>query len=208
MRVRKKRILWVLMVAGIVVMGMSIFASVIVRRAALGRIFDVSRVPKCKVALVLGSKVFPNGNLSGLTADRVNTAISLYRAGKVEKLLISGDNRYAHYNEPKRMCEYAVKHGVPEKDIVMDFAGRRTYDSIYRAKHIFGQDRIIIVTQRFHLARALYLSKELGVDAYGVPGRWVGQRRDRVREIPAALSAYLDTHFWHPKPILGKKEKV
>lgn len=166
------------------------------------------RLLHCKVALVLGARVYRSGKLSGPLKDRVDTAIRLYNAGKVEKLLMSGDNRFSHYNEPQCMRDYAVAHGVSAEDVVMDFAGRRTYDSVYRAKHIFGQDKLIVVTQGFHLDRALYLCTRLGVNAYGVPGKWVGRRIYRVREIPASISAVLDTCVWHPRPVMGRREKI
>lgn len=180
-----------------------------VHSVANGRIYtDVNRVPKAKVALVLGAYVFPDGELSLPLRDRVNTAIKLYKAGKVEKLLMSGDNRFHHYNEPQRMADYAISKGVPAEDVVADFAGRRTYDSVYRAKHIFGQDRLIVVTQGFHLDRALFLCDKLGVDAYGVPGKWPGAFKSKIREIPASINAIIDVYILRPVPILGDKEEI
>ncbi|MCE5198532.1 MAG: ElyC/SanA/YdcF family protein [Armatimonadota bacterium] len=171
---------------------------------------DVEAVPKCRVALVLGAKVHRNGKLSTLLRDRVDAAIALYKAGKVQKLLMSGDNRFSHYNEPKRMCEYAVAHGVHSEDVAMDFAGRRTYDSIYRAKHIFGLDKIIIVSQGFHVDRAVFLSKRIGVDAYGFAADKPEHRNMRaiVREMPACVNAILDVYFLHPHPVMEKRERI
>jgi SanA protein len=140
----------------------------------------------------------------------LNTAIKLYRAGKVDKLLMSGDNRFIHYNEPQRMRDYAIEHGVAPADIVMDYAGRRTYDSVYRAKHIFGLKSIVIVSQRSHVERALFISRRVGINACGVPAdvksHW--NARMAIREIPACVSAAIDVYIRHPKPVMGRRESI
>ncbi|MEN6371420.1 MAG: ElyC/SanA/YdcF family protein [Armatimonadota bacterium] len=208
-RKRTRKLIKVLLILACLICIMMGGARVWVHSTARGRVYtDINKVPKCKVALVLGARVLKNGQLSGLLKDRVDTAIGLYKAGKAEKLLMSGDNRFSHYNEPKKMADYAISQGVPAADVVMDFAGRRTYDSVYRAKHIFGQGRMIIVTQRFHMDRALFICEKLGVEAYGVPGKWTGAFRSKVRELPAAFSAVTDAYILHPVPIMGKKEKI
>ena len=152
----------------------------------------------------------PNGELSTLLRDRVDAGIDLYRAGKVRKLLMSGDNRFTHYNEPDRMREYAISCGVPAADIGCDYAGRRTYDSIYRAKYIFGLDSIIVVSQRFHLDRAIFLCKHLGIDAYALAADRPGHDNPRVaiREIPACLFGLVDVYIRQPHPIMGRKETI
>ncbi|MHB1001116.1 MAG: SanA/YdcF family protein [Armatimonadota bacterium] len=166
-----------------------------------------------RVAVVLGAKVYPDGRLSLLLSDRVNKAVALYKAGKVEKILMSGDNRFAHYDEPTRMAEYAIRKGVDPDDVAMDFAGRRTYDSVYRAKHIFGLDGCIIVSQGFHLDRAIFLCRKLGIDGYGVAAdehMYMGGRVRfaRIREIPACLSALADVYLLHPRPVMGRRERI
>ncbi|MCE5321985.1 YdcF family protein [bacterium] len=170
----------------------------------------IAAMPHGKIALVLGAKVHKNGKPATLLADRLNTAIRLYQAGRVDKLLMSGDNRFTHYNEPQRMRDYAVSHGVAPDDVVMDFAGRRTYDSIYRAKHIFGLSSIVIVSQRSHVERALFISKRIGIDACGVPAdvksHW--NARMSFRELPACFSAVIDVYVRHPKPVMGRKERI
>lgn len=171
---------------------------------------DVSKVPACPVALVLGAKVYPDGRLSPLLRDRVDKAIELYKAGKARKLLMSGDNRFVCYNEPKRMRDYAVAHGVPAEDVAMDFAGRRTYDSVFRAKFIFGQNRLIVVSQAFHLDRALFYCDRIGVkEAYGVSAdAHPTSVKTLVREVPGSLGALLDVRVLSPRPIMGKREKI
>ncbi len=126
-----------------------------------------SDVPHEPVAIVLGAMVLPDGTLSEVLKARVNTGIALYKSGKVKKLLMSGDNSTSHYNEPTAMKKYAVAHGVPAKDVIRDFAGFHTYDTCYRAKHVFGIAKAVFVSQAFHLPRAVYVARQLGIDAVG-----------------------------------------
>ena len=165
-------------------------------------------VPPRSVALVPGAGLWPDGSLTPVLADRVATAADLYHAGTVQKLLCSGDNRFVDYNEPQRMLEYAVSLGVPEEAIVLDYAGRRTYDSCYRARDIFGLERVVVVTQRFHAARVLYLCDALGVDAVAVLADQQDYTIRRVtwetREYPALALAWWDVNVRHPLPVLGE----
>lgn len=169
---------------------------------------DVSDAPSCRVALVLGTSPGPHGQVTGLLADRVQTAVDLYQAGKVKKLLMSGDNRRPDYNEPLAMARYAQSMGVPSKDITMDFAGRRTYDSVYRAKHIFGLRRIAVVTEEFHLDRSLFLCRHLGVDAFGVAGHSPVKLYTQAREVAACVAAVIDVYVRHPIPVMGHSEPI
>ena len=169
----------------------------------------VQDVPERPVAIVLGAGVHPDGRLTFVLQDRVETAIDLYRAGKVERLLFTGDNRFEHYNEPQRMFEYAVARGVPAGVIVLDYAGRRTYDSCYRARAIFGVERAIVVTQAFHQERALFTCERLGLDVVGMASDRRPYRRSsmawwQVREVVALLRAWWDVSVYHPTPVLGE----
>ena len=123
---------------------------------------QVADTPPLPVAIVFGAGYWPSGRLSDALADRMETAIALYQAGKVNKLLLTGDNRFADYNEPAAMADYALARGVPREDLVLDYAGRRTYDSCYRAQAIFGVEQALLVTQAFHLPRALFTCNRLG----------------------------------------------
>ena len=164
-----------------------------------------------RVALVFGAGLARGGSRPSLILyDRVATAAELYHAGRATKLLLSGDNRFVEYNEPEVMRATAMELGVPEKDIVLDYAGRRTYDSCYRAKEIFGVERAVLVTQSFHLDRALYLCNSMGVDAIGVsadrhPYPSGALRWWHAREVPAVLSAWFDLNVRHPLPVMGEK---
>jgi len=168
----------------------------------------VEDVPSRPVAIVLGAGLWPDGSLTPILADRIATAADLYHAGAVQKLLCSGDNRFVDYNEPQRMLECAVSLGVPEEAVVLDYAGRRTYDTCYRARAIFGVERAVVVTQHFHAARALYLCDALGVDAVAI----LADRQDytirrvtwETREYLALALAWWDVNVRHPLPVLGE----
>ena len=125
----------------------------------------------------------------------------------------AGDNRYVEYNEPEVMRSTARALGVPDADLVLDFAGRRTYDSCYRARNIFEVDRAVVVTQAFHLDRALYLCEAMGIDAIGVDAdrRPYGDEAEAwwsLREVPATAGAWLDVNVLHPTPVLGEKMPI
>jgi vancomycin permeability regulator SanA len=132
------------------------------------RYTSVAAIPSRPVALVFGAYVMPDGTLSAMLADRVDAAVSLYRAGKVSHLLFSGDNSRPDYDEVSAMLGYALHHGVPRDAITLDYAGLDTYDSCYRAKAIFGVTRAILVTQQYHMPRAIYDCTGLGIDAVGL----------------------------------------
>jgi len=129
---------------------------------------DIDDVPANKLALVLGtSKYSIGGGINPFFKNRILAAAKLYKAGKVKHILVSGDNRTVYYNEPKTMMEELVRSGVPEKDITLDSAGLRTLDSIIRCKEVFGQDQFIIVTQKFHSYRAIFISQHYGLKTTG-----------------------------------------
>jgi SanA protein len=180
---------------------------------AFTRTFRLETVPASKAAIVFGAGLRRDGTPSPVLRDRVATAANLYFSGKVEKLLMSGDNRFLYYNEPGAMRQYALELGVPEDAIVLDYAGRRTYDTCYRAKAIFQLEEAILVTQGFHLPRALYTCNQLGLPAVGVPADRLNYfNRSRLfwnlREIPATLMALWEIHFTKPVPVLGDPEPI
>jgi SanA protein len=165
-------------------------------------------VPEHRVALVFGAGYWPDGTPSDVMKDRVEAAVALYNSGRVHRVLFSGDNRFADYNEPGKMREYALSLGLPGEAIVLDYAGRRTYDSCYRAREIFGLNDVILVTQRYHLPRALYTCQRLGLDAAGYAADqrpYVHIRAYWVREVPALWLAWWELWVSHPVPILGDR---
>jgi SanA protein len=166
----------------------------------------VAEAPAMPVAVVFGAGYWPSGRPSDALADRMDTAIELYQAGKVNKLLLTGDNRFQDYNEPAVMAEYALARSVPAKDLVLDYAGRRTYDSCYRAGAIFGVERAILVTQAFHLPRALYTCERQGLEVVGIVADRHAYRQApwfSFRELLALVRAWLDLNLTRPLPVLG-----
>jgi len=181
--------------------------------SAAGRIYSVADAPSAPVAVVFGAGLQKDGTPSPVLKDRVTAAVQLYQAGKVRKLLMSGDNRFVDYNEPASMRDFALSQGVPEEAIVLDFAGRRTYDTCYRARDIFGLDDVLVVTQKFHLPRAIFTCSGMGMKVNGV----IADLRDyhdhaerfwHIREVPATLVALWQVWVSKPLPVLGKPEPI
>lgn len=176
----------------------------------LPKIVTVEEATPARVAIVYGARVYGNGRLSSMVRDRVDTAIDLYEAGKVERLLMSGSNQSEDYNEPGDMITYALQRGVPPEVMQPDYGGRRTYDTCYRAQEIFGIHEAILVTQEFHLPRALFTCRALGMQVQGVIAdqREYSERSIRwstMREIPATIVALFDVIRRQPAPIMGER---
>ncbi len=161
--------------------------------------------PSRPVAIVFGAA-------GDILTDRVTTGVELYNAGKAQKLLMTGDNSRDDYNEPEAMREQAIAEGVPASAIVCDYAGFRTYDSLYRAHAIFGVTSALLVTQRYHLPRALYIAHHLGIEAVGVDAakrRYAGQWSFDLREIAAVEVAWVQATLTRPRPkFLGRPEPL
>lgn len=162
------------------------------------RICTAQQVPSSDIAIVLGTRALPSGKPSERLANRCDKAIELYQAGKVKRILMSGDNRSFSHHECDVMRTYAIENGVPEKDVTIDPLGRRTYDSMYRAKNVFHIGRAIIVTQKFHMDRSLFSAKAVGIDAHGVPSDLPPDMRDRFREPFAVVLSIVDVYLRHP----------
>lgn len=164
------------------------------------------------VALVLGtSKFLVGGGVNQYYQHRIERAAALYHAKQVSVLLVSGDNGTLAYNEPVQMQRDLMRQGVPESAIVLDYAGFRTLDSVQRAHKVFGLTRMLVVSQPFHLPRALFLAEQVGVDAYGVsaiePPWWVNARV-RLREVLARNMAVLDTLLSRQARFVGPPEPI
>lgn len=152
--------------------------------------------------LVLGCKVHSDGAPSAMLEDRLRRGVELFHAGAAPKLLMSGDHGTMTYNEVQSMKQYAIDHEIPSSDIFMDHAGFSTYESIYRARDIFQAKKIIIVTQEYHLHRALYIAAALGIEAYGVDAdyrSYSGQTARDIREILARNKDFF-TSIFQPEP--------
>lgn len=156
--------------------------------------------------LVLGCKVGADGTLSHMLEDRLRQGVALYDLGAAPKLLMSGDHGTAEYDEVDAMKRYAVDAGIASQDVFMDHAGFSTYESVYRAKEVFQARRVIIVTQEYHLYRALMVAREMGLEAYGVAVNYrtyVGQTARDIREILARVKDFGMTIFWPEPTYLG-----
>ena len=177
------------------------------------RVYTVESAPARRVAIVFGAGLTRAGQPTLILQDRVRTAAQLYWSGKVEKLLMSGDNQGIAHDEPGAMRNYALALGVPSEAIVLDNSGDRTYDTCYRARAVFGLDAALLVTQQFHLPRALFLCNMLGIQAVGVQADnyrywpplmliW------NIREQLATAGAFWDLYVQKPLPVLGKPEPI
>jgi len=152
--------------------------------------------------IVLGCQVKEDGTLSHMLRDRLSRGVELYQMGAAPKLLMSGDHGRKDYNEVAAMKQYAIDNGVPSADVFMDHAGFSTYETVYRAKEVFQARKVIIVTQQYHLYRALYIADSLGLEAYGVSAdhrTYAGQTMRDIREVLARVKDFAMCIF-EPKP--------
>jgi vancomycin permeability regulator SanA len=164
---------------------------------------DWQSTPQSQAALLLGARVYADGRLSDILKDRADTALDLYNSDKVERILVSGDHGQTTYDEVNAMRDYLLEAGVPADDIFLDHAGFDTYDSVYRAKHIFQAESLLIVTQDFHLPRALFIARGVGVEAYGVSAdrhQYIMANYNELRESLARVKAYVEV-------LIGAKPK-
>jgi SanA protein len=181
--------------------------------AARGRIFyDVDKLPRTRIGLVFGTTDRVSGRENLYFRYRIDAAVAVWEAGKVELLLVSGDNRSRFYNEPDKMRQALVARGVPAARIVSDYAGLRTLDSVVRAKEVFGADQLLLISQRFQNERGIYLAKANHIDAYGFCARDVDSSsgyKTRLREVGARVKMWLDVHFLDTRPRhLGNREEL
>jgi len=217
---RKKRMIFLaftgLMTVGVFsIGGLRLYSAV----RAQSQIYTLDTAPERPVAIIFGASVLPSGRPSAMLADRVRMGAELYNAGKVRALLLTGDNSIETYNEPEAMRRYALELGVPDAALVLDYAGFRTYDSCYRARDIFQVEQAILVTQAYHLDRALLTCNGLGVEAIGVAAdamRPTGYARrslvsGQLRELPATVASVFDllinrqpTFLGEPLPIFAR----
>lgn len=204
------RVIRTLVMLGLLVL---FFPRIITSIYAAFQTYSVEEVTADRVAIVFGAGLRRDGSPTAVLRDRVHTAVDLYFAGKAQKLLMSGDNSEIYYNEPEAMRQYALSLGVPAEAIVLDYAGRRTYDTCYRARAIFDVDSAILVTQDFHMSRALFTCNALGLKAKGVKANnYYYLKRSRlywnIREQFATVGAFWDVFFKKPLPILGEPEPI
>jgi len=196
--------LLVLVVVVLAVIGTTLTNLMMIRRYSPQISADPGKLPRMPIALVLGTSNWSlNGEPSVHFQGRMQAAARLYRSGHAQRLLLSGANPSIHYNEPQRMREALLELGVPDDALQLDYAGRRTLDSVRRARDVFDADRLIIVSQPYHLYRALFLADADGLNAYGMAasGPSLQQRwRTEWREVFARVLAVLDIYLLDTKP--------
>jgi vancomycin permeability regulator SanA len=175
-----------------------------------GRIVPTAGAPPAPVALVFGAGLERGGMPSAVLRQRLDTAVALYRRGTVKKLLLSGDNTDRYHDETLSMRRYVLALGLPEKDVVADHAGVSTYDSCFRARDVFRVRKAILVTQDFHLPRALFVANSLGIESWGVaadaPADWT--RRYALRELVARAMAVVLVIARPPARVVGPSDPV
>ena len=205
-----KTILWL----GVACLALIAVCDIAVRATAHGRTYDnVDDIPHNRVGLLLGTNATtPRGTHNFYYTHRINAAAELFHAGKVDYILVSGDNHSKQYDEPTMMRDSLVLHGVPAERIVLDYAGFRTLDSVVRAKEVFGQSSFTIISQEFHNARALVQARHYGIDAiaynaHDVVHRWPWLKV-QCRERLARVKLYLDLFTGKQPKFLGEKIKI
>ena len=187
-----------------------VFANYIVERSGEFKIYDNrAEIPVNRVGLLLGtSKYLRSGNLNQYFEYRIAATVDLYKAGKIQKIVISGDNSRKDYNEPQDMKDELIKRGVGEGDIYLDYAGFRTYDSVYRMKEIFGQQSFTIISQKFHNQRAIYIANQLNLNAIGFNAKDVDAyngMKTQIREKFARVKVLIDILIEKKPRFLGDK---
>ncbi|MBL4593331.1 MAG: YdcF family protein [Flavobacteriales bacterium] len=191
-----------------------VFSNVIIVKSTKGDIYStISEIPNKDVALILGTSKYTVGGYTNLFFKyRISAAADLYHLGKVKHIIVSGDNRVENYNEPKQMQKALIALGVPKSAITLDYAGFRTLDSVVRCKKVFGQNEIIIISQRFHIERALFIANKYEINAVGFAAQDPPEKystKTRIREYFAKTKAVIDLYIIHKKPkFLGKKEVI
>lgn len=173
------------------------------------QISTISEVDAHQVAIVFGAGIVGDYP-SDVLKDRLKTTAELYEAEKIQYILVSGDNRFENYSEPEVMKDYLTEYlDVPAEIIYKDFAGRRTYDTCIRAHKLWGIEEAILVTQDFHLPRAIWTCEQLGISSTGISASRQPYRdaeRNRIRELLASYKSFIDIYLWEPDYLLGEFE--
>lgn len=205
---KKKRVFFVLTIAVAILVSVPFLVSAAMCASVRDRILtlDEAAILDADAILVLGARVWDNGEPSGILEDRLITGIAAYEAGASSRLLMSGDHGQEDYDEVNAMKTYAIEAGVPSEDIFMDHAGFSTYESLYRARDVFAVKTVVIVTQRYHLYRALYIAERMGLTAYGIAAdirSYPGMPRFEARELFARLKDFVYTLYMPLPTYLG-----
>ena len=197
MKTYKKKLL----VLGVILLTIFVYAMGInyyVKYTVIDRIKDTDEIKNIDTLIVLGAKVHDDGRLSLMLKDRLDKTIEVYNKLDIKRVIVSGDSEHKDYDETTKMKEYLINNGIPEEDIIVDIYGLSTYDSIYRLKNVYGINKSIIITQKYHLYRSLYIANSLEIEAYGIPASgedYFGQTAREIREILARNKDFLTSLF-------------
>lgn len=165
---------------------------------------DVNKIPECYTGVLLGTSAhLSDGSDNLYFSYRIDAAVKLYESKKVKKIILSGDNRVNEYNEPQDMRKALILRGVPDSCLVLDYAGLRTFDSMVRCKEVFGQDSVIVISQQFHTARAVFISEKIGLTAFGFNAKKVTTQKTikiKFREFFSRIKCVLDLYILNTKP--------
>jgi SanA protein len=206
-----KRLLRVIALLGLLAAGVIGYANLTAIWASHGRLYtDVAALPNTDVGLILGTTDRIQGRENLYFRYRIDAAVRVWKSGKVKTFIVSGDHRSSlYYNEPEKMKQALVERGVPADRIVYDYAGMRTFDSVVRAKEIFGTHSLLVISQRFQNERAIYIAQANGMQAYGFNARDVEMQaglKTKFREVGARVKMWLDVNFLDTRPThLGEK---
>jgi len=206
MNLKKKNRLWLLCGSLLLLLGV-LYCNIRIEHYAKTRVYDeISDIPHRQTALVLGtSPTGRNGKPNRYFITRINACADLFHAGKIDRIIVSGDNRHASYNEPEEMRKALVEKGIPDEIIYLDYAGFRTFDSVIRAKEIFGQTSFIVISQRFHNERAVFIAGKKGIDAIALNADDISYGfLTHVREWFARCKVFLDLLFGKRPHFLGE----
>ena len=210
----KKKIILTIIILLLIGISSILVPNFIINQTTTEELFsEVSDIPENKVGLLLGtSKYLQNGNINLYYQYRLEATVSLYQNGKIDYILISGDNGQKSYNEPETFKDDLIKSGIPADKIYLDYAGFRTLDSIVRAKEIFGQNKITIISQKFHNERAIYISENKDIEAVGFNAKDVTFRyglKIQIRELLARTKMMIDLYVINEQPkFLGDKIQI
>ena len=191
----------ILLVLGIILLTIFVYAMGInyyVKYTVMDKIKNINDIENIDTIIVLGAKVYDDGRLSLMLKDRLDKTIEVYKELDIKKIIVSGDSENSDYDETSWMKQYLISNGIPEDNIIVDIYGLSTYDSIYRLKNVYNIDKTIIITQKYHLYRSLYIANSLGINAYGIPAsgeHYFGQTTREIREIIARNKDFLLTLF-------------
>ncbi len=208
-----KKITAIGILIGILTLIITLGVDKFVQQSTSDKIFNSAKeIPHNKVGLFLGTgKLLNNGHINLYYKYRIEAAITLFKKGKIDFILVSGDNSSENYDEPSTIKDDLIKKGIPANKIYLDYAGFRTLDSVIRCKEIFGQNSITIISQQFHNERAIYIAKKKGMNAVGFNAKDVNKRyglKTRLREKLARVKMILDLTFGKKPKFLGNKIQI